>query len=100
MADVKHADVSGEDAARLTGLSETKHMEIMRRVNELEYSLVRARDALRVIGRSLEGLAEEYAGEDERRQGLTQDDVSLLFGAVSLLDNVACDCERTFNAEV
>jgi hypothetical protein len=96
MASTKQAEVSEKDAATITGIDEARRMEARRRIDDLEYALVRTRDALRVIARSLGGIADGYASEEERRQGMTSDDVDMLYGAVGLLDFVACDCERTF----
>ena len=71
----------------------------LRRVYSLEYNAIKTRDALRVIARSLDGLAERHATAEERRQGLTEDDVSMLYGAVGLLDNVAEECNRVYMGE-
>ena len=64
-----------EQAETLTG--ESKARTLRARVYELEYRLIRARDELRVIGNGLE-------------------DVSALYGAVSLIEHVAGECDHVF----
>lgn len=68
--------------------------DTFKRSFELEAELIRAHDALMVIAQSLQDFAHAHSGEDERRRGLTQEDVSLLFGAVALLEGVAAGCDR------
>ena len=106
MAGTKQVKVTPEAAERLGApIAEAErksdeYRELLRHSNNLEYALVRTRDALRVIARSLEDFEEEHASTAERmREGLTEDDVSLLCGAVNLLDYVAADCDRAFRAE-
>ena len=70
---------------------------MLRRVDELKYSLSKTCDALRVIARGLEDMAEEHAARDV--SGLSDYDVSLLCGAVNLLDCVAADCDRAYRGE-
>jgi len=97
MSGASKVEVTPEAAQRLGEPIEkareaSERMGMFRRVNELEYSLTKTRDALRVIARGLEDMAEKHAAPDERQ--LSGDDVSLIYGAVSLLDCVADDCHR------
>lgn len=97
MADAKKVTATPEAAERLgapieQAQRETERRDMLRRVNELEYSLTKTRDALRVIALGLEDMAEKHAAPDERQ--LSGDDVSLIYGAVNLLDCVADDCNR------
>ena len=80
-------------------MAETKQVEVDKtnRVFTLEYSLIRTRDALRVVTRSLEDLAEKHASADERE--LTEEDISTLYGAVTLLDCVTADCDKVFRGQ-
>ena len=95
----KQVEVTPEAAQRLGEPIEKakRETEMLWRVNDLEYSLNKTRDALRVISRSLEDLANNHAGEDELT--ITQDEVSMLYGTVSLLDYVADECGRAFRGE-
>lgn len=88
-------ELTEEQAAELAGKAGRRDM--LRRVNSLEYSLTKNRDALRVIARGLEDMAEKHAAPDERQ--LSGDDVSLIYGAVNLLDCVADDCHRSAMGE-
>lgn len=102
MADAKKVTVTPEAAERLgapieQAQRETERRDMLRRVNELEYSLTKTRDALRVIVLGLEDMAEKHATPDERQ--LSDDDVSLIYGAVNLLDCVADDCHRAVLGE-
>ena len=98
MADkTKLTDVPAESAATMAGIDEARHMETVRRMNDLEYSLTKTRDALRVIARGLEDIAEEHASADALL--FTQDDISMLYGTVNLLDCVAADCDRAMTGE-
>ena len=102
MADAKKVTVTPEAAERLgapieQAQRETERRDMLRRVNELEYSLTKTRDALRVIALGLEDMAEKHATADERQ--LSGDDVSLIYGAVNLLDCVAADCDRAYRGE-
>lgn len=90
--------VTPEAAQRLGEPIEKARLETeRRRVDELEYSLTKTRDALRVIARALEDMAERHACASGRE--LSGDDVSLVYGAVNLLDCVAADCDRAYKGE-
>ena len=98
----KQVEVTPEAAQRLgepieKAQRETERRDMLRRVNELEYGLTKTRDALRVIARGLEDMAEKHAAPDERE--LSGDDVSMIYGAVNLLDCVADDCHRVTMGE-
>lgn len=102
MADAKKVTVIPEVAERLgapieQAQRETERRDMLRRVSELEYSLTKTSDALRLIARGLGDMAEEHAARDV--SGLSDYDISLLCGAVNLLDCVAADCDRAYRGE-
>ena len=102
MADARKVTVTPEAAERLgapieRAQRETERRDMLRRVNELECVLTKTRDALRVIARGLEDMAEKHEAPYERE--LSGDDVSLIYGAVNLLDCVADDCHRVTMGE-
>lgn len=65
-----------------------------KRVLDLECALTKTRDALRVIARALGDVAERHAGAEAWEP--TQEDVSTLYGAVSLIEYVADECDRAY----
>ena len=64
------------------------------RVNDLEYAITKTRDALRLISTGLEDMAERHSTTDAME--LTKDDISMLYGAVTLLDYIANECDRAY----
>lgn len=66
------------------------------RVCELEADLVKAQTSLLVIASSIEALADRYATAKAREQGITEDDVNILYGASYLVEQVAAECYRAF----
>ena len=99
MANAKAVELNPKAAQRLAEPMEEARRnaeemrERLRRVNELEYSLVKTRDALAVVARSLGDFADGYATEENRRRGLSDDDVSTLYGVANLLECVAQQCD-------
>lgn len=69
------------------------------RVCELEADLVKVRTSLLVVSSSLEAIADRYADPKVREQGVSVDDVDTLYGAVSLLDGIAAECQRAYKGE-
>lgn len=65
-----------------------------KRICDLECALTKSRDALRVIVRMLEDMAERHATQDARE--LSEDDVSALYGTITLLNYTAGECERAY----
>jgi len=82
------ADVKTEPATT------TEHADYYKRVHDLEYALTKTRDALRVITCGLEDMAERHATPDTMK--MTQEDVSALYGTVTLLDYVTRECDRAY----
>ena len=68
--------------------------EALGRARDMEHAVTKTRDALHVIARALEHVAERHAGAEARE--LTQDDVSTLYGAVSLIEYAADECDRAY----
>lgn len=64
-----------------------------KRVCDLEYALTKTRDALRVISRGLEDVTEKHATDNP---ALDREDISLLYGSVTLLDYIAEECDRAY----
>ncbi len=71
-----------------------KPRDDFKRVCDLEYTINKTRDALRVITHGLEDLAESHAELDRRT--LTKEDISTLYGTIALLDYVSGECDRAF----
>lgn len=80
------------DAKTATKTEETR--DYFKRVCDLEYAITKTRDVLRVITHSLEDMAERHATPDKRE--LSEDEVSELYGAITLLDYVAGECNRAY----
>ena len=74
-----------------------KQAEMLRRVCDLEYSLNQTHDALLVITRAVDGIVARHAGPDERE--LDEDEVSTLYGIISLLESVTDGCKRAYMGE-
>ena len=95
----KQVEVTPEAAAELRKPIEAaeRRSADFARVCDLEYALIRTRDALAVVTRGLGDFVDSHAGADENK--ITQDDASFLFGAVNLLECVAADCDRAVNGK-
>lgn len=91
----KQVEVTPEAAAQLSKpIEEAQRRDYFKRVCDLEYTLIKTRDALAVIARGLEDFANSHASPEEMT--LTQADVSLIFGAVNLLESVSAECGRAY----
>ena len=90
----KLAEIPADSAAAVAGVDEARAVENQRRVFDLEYRLIKTRDALTVIARGLEDFAQSDAV-----QAMGEQDAALIFGAVNLLESVAGDCDRAFRGE-
>lgn len=66
------------------------------RICELEHALVMAQTSLLVIAQSLDTLADRYARAEDRAQGMTENDVNMLYGAANLVEQVAQSCYLAF----
>lgn len=80
--------------AKTATKTEAKASDDYKRVCELEYTVTKTRDALRVITSSLEDMAERHSTPDKMK--LSQDDVSMLYGFITLLDYVTGECDRAY----
>ena len=81
------------DAEAITGAApKRRDRDMLERVNELSYTVIRTRDGLRVVIRALEDFAQTDTVND-----MGEDDSSLIFGAVNLLEQMADACDRAFN---
>lgn len=102
MSGASKVEVTPEAAQRLGEPIEkareaSERMGMFRRVNELEYSLTKAHDALMVISYGLESMADDHATPNNRE--LSNDDLCMIYGAVNLINGVAEDCDRAREAE-
>lgn len=103
MADVKTVSISSEAARQIVERTEKpsedkkKQAEMLRRVCDFEYSLNQAHDALLVITRAVGDVAERHASPDNRE--LDEEDISTLYGIISLLESVADGCKRAYMGE-
>jgi len=93
MAGFRQVTVSPEAAHLLAAPIEAAR-ERQGRVYELEYSLVKTRGALLLAARIIEGMAEDFAIPSEAQ--LTDDDVTLLFATVDLLEQAAAGCADAY----
>ncbi len=94
MADASKVTVTDEVAERL-GADVNGKRDDFKRVCELEHTIIKSRDALRVITHTLEDMAERHSTPDDKRE-LSDDEVSELYGTITLLDFIANECDRAF----
>ena len=96
MADASKVNITPEAAERLGApiREAERRADDFRRVCDLEYALTKTRNALRVITQCLEDMAERHATPETNK--LTQEDVSALYGAVTLLGYVSEECDRAY----
>lgn len=96
MADASKVNITPEAAERLGApiREAERRADDYKRVCELEYTVTKTRDALRVITHALEDMAERHSTPDKRE--LSDDEVSELYGVITLLDYMAGECDRAY----
>ena len=89
----KQVEVTPEAAQKLGApIKEAeKRTDHFKRACDLEYALVKTRDAITVIARGLEDFA-----QTDTVQNMAEADASLIFGTVNLLEYVADECNRAY----
>ena len=94
MVNTKQIEMTPETARKLEAPIREAERRITHfdRVCDLEYTLVKARDALAVITRGLEDFVNNHEAPEDRT--LTHDDVSMIYGTVNLLEYIAAECGR------
>ena len=94
----KQVEVTPEAAEQLRKpIDEAARRDYFKRVCDLEYTLIKTRDALAVITLGLEDFVNNHASPEEMT--LTQADASLIYGTVNLLEYVAAECGRAVNGK-
>lgn len=73
--------------------------ELFSRVCELESELCEARSEVCVIASTLLQMAERFSAPEDRNVGLSEHDVSLLYGTADLLNLVAENCEKAISGK-
>lgn len=91
-------EVSASDAQRLAEpIEDAKRARLADRVCDLEFSLIKAQNALTAMARALEDFANSHASADRRT--MTEEDVSAVYGIVYLLECTAAECGRAWGAD-